>query len=199
MKYYNLATYNQTSNLYQWWANNPNGGDAEYLPYPEDIVRRWFAEEGVSNSYAQLKGQRDPCDHWANYLYMTSDIDDLYHYAKDHGCTWTRILTIGGKKYTLDDLAKVFEGDIDIGDPYGKRDDNTPFWDWINSLHTLNVVEDNYVVCDIKKNKYTVSFAMTGRVEVEAASEAEAKMLASGMEITWDDYGGEIIGVVKEE
>lgn len=200
MKTYKLATYNRTSNLYRWWANCPNeSDDSEYLPFPEEIVQRWFAEEGVVGRYYHLIEQRNPCEYWANHLYMISEIDDLYHYAKDHGCTWTRYFSIGGKKYTLDNLTKIFNDEICLGDPYGQNDDNTPFWDWISSLQTLNVIEDDYVEVDIKKNRYTVSFTMTGRVEVEATSEAEAKMLASGMEITWDDYGGEITGVVKEE
>ena len=149
METYNLATYNRTSNLYRWYVNYPDNSDEhEYLPYPEDIVRKWFAEEG---RYFYLS-EEDPCDYWANNLYTIGEIDDLYRYAKDHGCTWTRHIVINKRHYRLYELAEVFKREICIGDPYGKEDDNTPFWDWIDSLKSLGVVEEDYVDVDVFHN-----------------------------------------------
>ena len=156
MKTYRLATYNRTSNLSQWYAFHPNDSDgSEYLPYPEEIVRAWFKENSKSLLSPTSLYEDDPCDYWANHEYMISDIDDLYEYAAKHGCAWDHSYTIKGKTYTIDQMARTYNGDICMGDPYGNGDDNTTFWDWIASLHTLGVIDHDEIVLIYKGNRYT--------------------------------------------
>ena len=201
MEYYNLTTYNMTCNLGRWYAFSPND-NSEYttdLQYPKEIVRKWLEESRLAENYNGCKEADDPCEEWVNNYYMISDIDDLYAYAKDHGCKWTRTLTIAGIDYTLDDLAKKFNGEICIGDPYGKGDDNTPFWDWIDSLYSLHVIREDTIEISYRPiHTYTVVFDLKGRVTVNAASEEEARCIASGMPIEFDEVA-DIINTIKED
>lgn len=152
MTYYNLATYNATTNLFRWGFYETDCDQSSYIHYPEDVVRAWFKENTPAQS-PDAEYEKDPCEYWVNHLYMISDIDDLYAYAKEHGYSWERNLTIAGEVYTLEEMRKIFREEICIGDPYGQKDDNTAFWDWIESLYRLHVISDDIVQISYNKPK----------------------------------------------
>lgn len=72
---------------------------------------------------------------------------------------------------------------------------NEIFYDYLSSVEDFAEKK----LKDYFSRTYTVVYQMTGRVEVKASSAAEARMMSGGMEIEWDDYGGEIVNVIEED
>ena len=89
MNYIYLETYKVETGLFPEITAEDDDNSIS-VPYPEKIVWDWYAKENPGMFIDACKYAEDPCQEWIENHYMISDINELYQYAKNHGCTFEK-------------------------------------------------------------------------------------------------------------
>lgn len=84
-----LETYKIDTGFFPGLDEN-NVGESISVPYPEKIVRDWYAEKNPGQHINECREAEDPCMEWVNNYYIIPDISELYHYAEKHGCMFEK-------------------------------------------------------------------------------------------------------------
>ena len=183
METYDLSTYTSISGLYPVPEDENRYFDFdEYVPYPEDIVKAWFATANVGE---------DDLERWLHETYMLSDTEDLFAYAKEHGCKWERNFILCGNHLTLTEMKEEFKHDMGIH-PDESNVAADSFWKWINDLIDCRVLTEDKItvaytpVKEKKSSKNSIPLLTEAVIEIIDVIDYEFKAFRESFEDSRD-------------